>query len=77
MALQTYGEQLEQVQIAIQKVLAGQRYEINGRLVWRADLEFLNKRERELISLVEIHGPDGITGTTTSRGAVKVSFVDA
>lgn len=76
MALQSYGEQLTEVQLAIKKVLAGQRYEINGRVVWRADLEFLHKREKELIAAVEIHGADTITGTAVSRGAVRVSFVD-
>lgn len=45
MAIQTYTEQLEEVQAAITKVLGGQSYSIGGRTLTRADLDALQKRE--------------------------------
>ena len=74
MALKSYGSQLEEVQTAITKVMSGQRYEINGRSMQRADLEFLHKRESDLIERVNEFGYDTIAGQSVSRGAYRVSY---
>lgn len=71
--LKTYGEQLMNVQKAIEAVEAGQRYEINGRMVQRADLEYLHKREIYLIEMYETHG-DVVAGSKVTRGNAQVSF---
>lgn len=76
--LKTYGEMLAETQTAISKVLAGQRYEVNGRSVWRADLEWLHKRENELIDKCERFGLNTYPGETkTVYGVVPISFGDA
>jgi len=72
--LQTWGEQLSDVTSAINAVLSSQRYEINGRAVQRADLQWLNKRYEYLVSKVEAYGADAITGQATTRANVRVSF---
>ncbi len=73
-ALKTYGEQLAEVQEAISTVNIGsQRYEINGRTVQRADLEWLHKREIYLTAQLQKFG-DVIVGSTTTRGVAQVSF---
>lgn len=73
-SLKTYGEQLQEVQEAITAVNAGsQRYEINGRTVQRADMEWLHKREIYLTKQLEKFG-DVVAGSTTTRGSAQVSF---
>ena len=74
--IKTLGTQLEEVQIAISKVMAGQRSELNGRSMWRPDLEFLHQREKDLGKAIAIYGIDGTQGSSVSRQAVKVSFID-
>ena len=72
--LKTWGTQLGEVQDAITAVLAGaQRYEINGRSVQKADLEWLHKRELFLSNKLETEG-DVIAGSTTTRGSAQISF---
>ena len=71
--LKTYGQQLAEIQEAIAAVNTAQRYELNGRQVQRADLEFLHRRERWLVEQLEAYG-DIIPGSSVSRGAFKVSF---
>ena len=74
MALKTYGEQLEQVSNAIEAVMTSQRYEINGRMVQRADLEWLHKREDALIDKVSRYGANTILGNHQTNNVMKVSF---
>ena len=71
--LKTWGTQLAEVQEAITAVLTAQRYEINGRSVVRADLEWLQKREIFLTDKYETEG-DVIAGAKVSRGSAQVSF---
>lgn len=76
MAIQllTYGEQLAEVQKAITSVMAGQRYELGGRVMWKADLESLNTREKEIQANLDKHG-DVLPNRTARTGmAVGVSF---
>ena len=46
--LLTYGEQLAEVQSAITAVMGSQRYELGGRTMQRADLEYLTAREKSI-----------------------------
>lgn len=72
--LKTWGEQLAEVQNAISAVMDGsQRYEINGRSVQRADLEWLHKREEYLTQKLSTEG-DVVVGSTVTRGSAQVSF---
>ena len=71
--LKTWGTQLAEVQEAITACLTSQRYEINGRAVVRADLEWLQKREIFLIEKFETEG-DVVAGSTVTRGSAQVSF---
>jgi len=71
--LKTWGEQLQEVQEAMSAVQVNQRYEINGRSVQRADLEWLHKREIYLTNKLESEG-DVIAGSTITRGSAQVSF---
>jgi len=71
--LKTWGEQLQDVQEAISTVQNNQRYEINGRMVQRADLEWLHKRELYVTRRYENEG-NVIAGQTTTHGSAQVSF---
>lgn len=71
--LKTWGTQLAEVQEAINAVLTSQRYEIGGRAIVRADLEWLHKREDFLTNKLETEG-DVIAGKTITRGSAQVSF---
>ena len=72
--LKTWGEQLVEVQNAITSVLSGsQRYEINGRMVQRADLEWLQKREVYLTDQFAKYG-NVVVSQSVTRGAMLVSF---
>ncbi len=72
-SLQTWGEQLAEVQTAISAVLTNQRYSINGREIQRADLQYLQKRAEYLANKLATEG-DVIAGSIISRGAMKVVF---
>jgi len=75
-ALKTWGEKLLDVQNAIEAVDASQRYEINGRSVQKADLEWLHKRELYLTEQFEKFG-DVVIGVGVVRGSAQVSFGNA
>lgn len=72
-ALKSWGTQLVEVQEAISAVQTNQRYEINGRSVQRADLEWLHKREIHLSEKLATEG-DVIAGQAVTRGSAQVSF---
>ena len=74
MALKTVREQLEEVQAAISAVMTGQKYEIAGRSLSRADLDSLNEREEQLIKRANSGQLDTIPGSKVSKGAYGVSF---
>ncbi len=74
MALKTVREQLEEVQTAITAVMTGQKYEIAGRSLSRADLDSLNEREEQLIKRANAGQLDTIIGESVSKGAYGVSF---
>ena len=72
--LLTYGEQLDEVQKAITAVMGSQRYELSGRTMQRADLEYLTKREQYLQGMLDQHG-DVLPNRTARTGmSVGVSF---
>ena len=71
--LRTWGQQLQQVQEAISAVTVSQRYEINGRMMQKADLEWLHKREIFLADKLSTEG-DVIAGSAITRGSAQVSF---
>jgi hypothetical protein len=72
--LKTWGEQLQEIQEAISSVLLSQRYEINGRMMQRADLEWLQKREEYLINKLESEGNIIPAQKNASRGIAEVQF---
>jgi len=72
--LKSYGDQLADVQEAIASVLTSQRYEINGRSVQRAELEWLHKREDYLSDKVSRYGATAIVGAIRTSAVLKVSF---
>lgn len=74
MALKTVREQLEEVQSAISAVMAGQKYEIGGRSLSRADLDSLNAREEQLIKRANAGQLDTVPGQKTTKGAYGVTF---
>ncbi len=74
MALQSWGEQLEDTINAINAVQSSQRYELNGRSLQRADLQWLNQRYKMLVEKVEKYGKDAIVGRTTTHANITVSF---
>jgi len=62
MAVQSYQEQLEQVQAAIKAIEAGaQSYSIAGRAVQRADLQKLYEREKYLKTMIAREELGGIS----------------
>lgn len=72
--LLTYGQQLAEVQKAITAVMSNQRYEIGGRSVWRADLEQLRMREKDIQANLDKYGdvlPNRVAKTGKAYG---VSF---
>lgn len=72
--LKTWGQQLAEVQDAISAVMDGaQRYEINGRAVQRADLQWLQARAKYLDEKLAKEG-DVIAGQAVTRGSALVSF---
>jgi len=73
--LKTWGTQLAEVQTAISAVLTSQRYEYNGRVMQKADLEWLHKREEFLANKLATEG-DVVAGQAVTRGSARVSFSD-
>lgn len=71
MALQTLGQQLEEVQSAISAVMAGQSYSIAGRQVQKANLNELTMRETTLLDRVAKYGFNYNIETSVSQKAVK------
>lgn len=75
----TLGQQLDDVQSAIDAALSSQSYEIsdggNGRKLTRASLETLQVRENELIKKIEMFGRDYIPGQNTKPTKTRVNVV--
>lgn len=71
--LKTYGERLGEVQNAISKVLLNQRYEMDGRSFWKADIASLYEMEKYLIDKMGTHGDVIPSAGVTGRG-YEVSF---
>ena len=74
LTLKSWGTQLAEVQDAIYTVQGSQRYELNGRMLQRADLEWLHKREIYLTDKLQTEG-DVIAGQVITRGSAQVSFL--
>ena len=72
--LLTYGEQLGEVQTAISAVLGSQRYEYGGRVMQRADLEYLTKREQVIQENLNKFGDVMPNLTARTGSAYGVSF---
>jgi len=70
----TVRDQLIEVQSAISAVMTGQKYEIAGRSLSRADLKALQDREEWLLKRANAGHLDTIPGQKTSKGAYGVSF---
>ena len=72
--MQTVSERLADVQQAITSVLLNQKYEINGRMVQRADLDSLINLEKYLTAKLE---EDGDTPSVNSprRANVALEFI--
>ncbi len=62
----TLGQQLDEIQVAIEAVTTSQSYEMNGRKLTRADLGDLDRREDKLISKIELYGRNYIPGSNTT-----------
>lgn len=72
--LLTYGEQLLEVQSAISAVMNSQEYELGGRRLRKADLQFLQKREEAVQANLDRFG-DVLPNTTARTGmGYGVSF---
>jgi len=68
MAIKTTLEQLEEVQAAISKVMAGQKGSWDGKAVEYADLDVLTKRES--ILLKRYKQEQGTGGLKINRGII-------
>ncbi len=73
MALKSYGQQLEEVQLAIEAVQSNQEYKMEKRTLRRADLQWLHEREKWLTDKLDSVG-DIIPGQTTTRRVLNVGF---
>jgi len=73
--LKTYGEKLAEIQEGITAVMSGgQRYELGGRVFWRADLETLRAMEKDAQANLDRYG-DVLPNRTARTGtAYGVSF---
>jgi len=73
--LLTYGEKLAQIQTGITTIMeGGQRYELGGRVFWRADLEQLRGMEKDAQANLDKYG-DVLPNRTARTGrAFGVSF---
>lgn len=69
MAIKTTVEQLEEVQAAITKVMAGQDVTIDGKRITRADLAALSAREDKL--LARYKSEQGTGGPRVNRGIIE------
>ncbi|MEM0952269.1 MAG: hypothetical protein AAGI66_09040 [Cyanobacteria bacterium P01_H01_bin.74] len=74
MAIKTYTEQLEEVQIAITAIVSGaQSYQLNGRILTRASLSSLQKREEYLRKMVSLYESESLT--TVSKSPFTISRI--
>ena len=75
---ESLGVKLDRVQKAIAKLESGavSSYEIEGRKITYQNIQFLYKREQELINQIEMYGRDYIPGGNSKpvRRVVRVSF---
>jgi len=75
---ETLGIKLDRVQKAIAKLESGavSSYEIEGRKITYQNIQFLYKREQELIRQIEMYGRNYIPGENSKpvRRVVRVSF---
>ena len=69
MAIKTTLEQLEEVQAAITKVMAGQSGSWDGKQLTMADLNTLTNRETMLLSRYKAESGTG--GITINQGIIK------
>lgn len=72
--LLTYGEQLQETQEAITAVMSSQRYELGGRTMQRADLEWLSKREKQIQDNLDKYGDVYPNQTARTGRSFGVSF---
>jgi len=73
--MKTYGEQLSELQIAIEAVQMNQYYKTtDGREYRRADLESMHKREKYLEDKLIAYGNVSPMSLAESRGAYHVVF---
>lgn len=74
LVLKTWGEMLQDVRTAMTAITSGgQRYELNGRMLQRGDLEWLHKQEIYYTNKLQREG-DVIVGQAITRGSAQVSF---
>jgi hypothetical protein len=72
MALKTTAEQLEEVQAAISKVMAGQAVMVEGKSLTRADLKALTDREERL--LARYKAETGTGGMAINYGVTRRDY---
>jgi len=74
--MKTYGQQLEELQIAIEAVQTNQYYKTtDGREFRRADLESMWKREKWLLDKLTTYGDVTPISHAGTKGGFSVSFV--
>lgn len=56
--METLGQQLQKLQIAIDKVLENQEWTLDGKTYKKADLEALRRMKSDLESQIQVHGFD-------------------
>lgn len=75
---ETLGNKLDRLQKAIVKLESGavSSYEIEGRKITYQNIQFLYKREEQLIKQIEAYGRDYAPGSNTKsiRRTFRVSF---
>ena len=75
---ESLGTKLDRIQKAIDKLESGavSSYEIEGRKITYQNIQFLYKREQELIRQIEMYGRDYVPGGNSNpvRRVVRVSF---
>lgn len=75
---ESLGTKLDRIQKAIAKLEDGtvSSYEIEGRKITYHNIQFLYKREQELIRQIEMYGRDYVPGGNSNpiRRVVRVSF---
>ena len=71
MALKTTLEQLTEVQNAISAVMTGQSYRIGNRILTRADLAALEKREETLLNRYQMEQSANSSGSGGMFNKIK------